>query len=78
MLNGNIVYGCTSAGEESITAYIRQFMKFTLENTGKKLWKKFNTGWRKILMMMTNAPGNEGVSDFVINEGGQITEENLQ
>ena len=78
MLNGNNVYGCTSAGGESITAYIRKFMKFTLDNTGKKLWKKFNTVWRKDLMMMTSAPGNEGVSDFVINEGGQITEANLQ
>ena len=55
-----------------------KFMKFTLDNTGKKLWKKFNTVWRKDLMMMTSAPGNEGVSDFVINEGGQITEANLQ
>ena len=53
-------------------------MKFTLDNTGNKLWKKFNTGWRKVLMMMTSAPGNEGVSDFVFNEGVQITEANIQ
>ena len=29
-------------------------------------------------MIMTNAPGNEGVSYFVRNEGVHITEENIQ
>ena len=29
-------------------------------------------------MMMTSAPVNEGVSDFVSNEGGQITVAKLQ
>ena len=29
-------------------------------------------------MMMDSAPGNEYVSDFVSNEGGHITEANLQ
>ena len=29
-------------------------------------------------MMTKSAPGNEFVSDFVINEGEQITEANLQ
>ena len=28
------------------------------------------TGWRKVLMIMIGAPGNEGVSDFVSNERG--------
>ena len=28
--------------------------------------------------MMTNAPGNEGMSDSMSNEGGQINETNLQ
>ena len=29
-------------------------------------------------MMMKIEPGNEGVSNFVSNEGGQITEANIQ
>ena len=29
-------------------------------------------------MMITSAPDNEGVSDFVRNEGGQINKKNLQ
>ena len=29
-------------------------------------------------MMIESAPGNEGVSGFLRNEGGHITEENLQ
>ena len=29
-------------------------------------------------MMMTSAPGNEGVSDFMSNEGGQIKQKNIQ
>ena len=29
-------------------------------------------------MMTTSSPSNEGVSDFVINEGGQINETNIQ
>ena len=36
------------------------------------------TGWRKVLMIMIGAPGNEGVSDFVSNERGQINKTNLQ
>ena len=47
-------------------------MKFTVDRIRKKLWKKFNTGWRKVLMMMTSAHGNEGVGDFVSNEGCHI------
>ena len=31
------------------------------------------TGWRKVLMIMTSAPGDEGVSDFVRNEGDRST-----
>ena len=52
-------------------------MKFTLDSINKKLCKKFNTGQRKVLMMMKSVPGNKYVSDFLINEGGQITEENI-
>ena len=51
-----------------ITSPIRPFMKFTVESIRKKLWKKFNTGWKKVLMMMDSAPGNGCVSDFVRNE----------
>ena len=29
-------------------------------------------------MIITSAPGNEGVIDFVINEGGQINKKNFQ
>ena len=60
-----------------ITSPICPFMKFTLYIICNKLWKRFNTVWKKFLMMMTSAPGNEGVSYFVINEGGHIKEKNL-
>ena len=53
-------------------------MNFTLDSIRKRLWKNFNTGWSKVLIMMTSAPGNEGVSDFVSNEGYQINETNIQ
>ena len=53
-------------------------MNSTLDSKRKKLWKKFNTGQSKVLMMMTIAPGNEGVTNFVINKGGQINETNIQ
>ena len=36
-------------------------MKFTLDIIREKLWKKFNTRWRKFFMMITSKPGNEGV-----------------
>ena len=55
-----------------ITSPIRTLMKFTLESIRNKLWKNSNTGWGKVLIMMTNAPGNEGMSDSMSNEGGQI------
>ena len=48
-------------------------MKFTVEIIRKKLWKNFNTGWKKVLMMVTSAPGNEDVSGVFINEWGHIT-----
>ena len=60
-----------------ITSPIRPLMKFKFYSIRNKLWKKFNTEWRKVLMIMTSAPGNEGVSNFVINEGGHINETNL-
>ena len=50
-----------------ITSPIRPLMKFKFYSIRNKLWKKFNTEWRKVLMIMTSAPGNEGVSNFVIN-----------
>ena len=61
-----------------ITSPIRPLMKFKFYSIRNKLWKKFNTEWRNFLMMMTSAPGNEGVSDFLRNEGGQINETNIQ
>ena len=33
---------------------------------------------RKVLMILTSAPGNECVGAFVINEGGHINETNIQ
>ena len=71
-MNGNPGYACNNTGGEMITSIICPFMKFTLDSIRNKLWKNFNTGWRKVLMMMTSSPGNEGVSDFARNEGCQI------
>ena len=64
-LNKNTGYSCTNAGGETITAHICTFMRFTKDSLHKKLLKKFNTWWKKVLMMMDSAPGNELVSDFV-------------
>ena len=71
-LNVNYGYACTYAGRETITSPIRPFMKFTLDSIRKKLWKTYNTGWRKVLMKITGAPGNESVSKVLSNEGGHI------
>ena len=77
-MNRNTGYDCTNTGRETITLNSCPLMKYKLDNIRKKLWKNFNTGWRKFLMMMKIAPGDEGVGDFVRNEGGQINETNLQ
>ena len=71
-------YSCTNAGGEMTTEPIHAFMKFTVDSMQNKLWRSFNTGWRRFLMMMKSAPANEGVSDFVRNAGVQITEANIQ
>ena len=63
---------------ETTNAPIRTLTIFTLDSIRKKLWNKFNTGQRKFLMLMTSAPGNEGVRNFVSNEEGNITDANLQ
>ena len=76
-LNRNPDYSCTNAGRETITSPICIFMKFTADSICKKLWKNFNNGRKKVLMMMDIAPGNERVSDFTSNKWGQITKANL-
>ena len=60
-LNRNPGYRCTNVGVEKITAPICQFKNFTVASICKKLRKNFNTGWKKILMMMDSATGNECV-----------------
>ena len=77
-LDLNPGYSCTNSGREMVTTPIRPFMMFTVSSIRNKLWRKFNTGRKKVLIMMVSAPGNKGVSYFVINEGGRITEANLQ
>ena len=74
-LNGNPGYDCTNTGRETITSPIRPLMKFTLESIRKKSRKKFNTGWRKALLMMKSALGNEGASYFVIMKGDISTKQ---
>ena len=44
-----------------IIARIFPYMNFTVDSVRKKLCKKFNNGRRKFLIMITSAPGNEGV-----------------
>ena len=66
-LNRNTGYRCTNAGGETINTPICTFKKFIVDTIHKKLWKNFDTGWRKVLMMMTGATDNEGVSDFLRN-----------
>ena len=51
-----------------IIVRIFPYMNFTVDSVRKKLCKKFNNGRRKFLIMITSAPGNESVSDFVRNE----------
>ena len=76
--SGNPDYICTNTGREMITAPIHPLMNSTVGSIRQKLWNKFNTGWKKVSMMMYIAPGNECVGSFVRNEWVNITEANFQ
>ena len=57
-LNGSPGYSCTNSVGETINAPIHQLMKFTADSICNKLRKKFNNGWKKVIITMDIAPGN--------------------
>ena len=66
-MNGNTGYSCNNSGVEMIIVPILPLVNFTVDSIHKKSWKKFNSGWKKVLMVMDSAPGNECVNDFMNN-----------
>jgi hypothetical protein len=54
---------------------IRPFSLWTVKNTPPDIWKKFKTGWKKILTFMTD--GIEGLIRDIENQAANFTEERI-